>query len=128
MTKRKQTESSKDSVAFEIPAIRLSVDESRAIFKASQASGPIESYASRSLVELGIMKAAKITSKKADNESASWAKLKAAVSAADLPMAKRALDSIYTARAEKGRTGYILTELGKQVARGISVRMAAQFR
>jgi hypothetical protein len=110
---------------------RLSAQETRAIWSLAQSGEkPCHPYGASNLVELGFAK--QVNSPKKDNSTAideAWKGLQIAARDCDLRgvttcMAK--IDRLHREEKEVSK-GYVLTELGKQVARGVAVRLSSQF-
>ena len=107
--------------------IRLSADETRTVLRVLRAEGkPVEVWGHQggSLIEIGLMRLVPIPS--ADIEAsvqAGWKKLRAAVISKDLAGAGRAFEMIRSAKQRAEKRGLILTELGKRVAAGLTVRL-----
>ncbi len=118
--------------AIETAPIRLSADETRAIIRALAAGGkPIQDYRCDGLVSLGLMRPAVIPPvDESKAETTAWHALVVASKLRNMRDVKKAmseLERISSNRARK-QNGFVLTPLGSQVARGVSVRMGAQFK
>ena len=118
------TSTNKQVDAFESAPVRLSRGETRCIMQC-QTTGRSTSYECRGLVELGLM--VKRRDKKSEDIGTQlkkqWLRLQSAAdreSRSDVNSAIREMDNITRdAKSEH----FVLTDLGKQVARGITVRM-----
>lgn len=110
--------------------VRLTGDETRALMKLSAANGvPTDTYHACGLVDLGI--AAKVESPAKDYKSekaACWDSIREAAKnehSGRLRGALERLDSLSEQSIPK-KIGFILTPLGKQIARGVTVRLNSQ--
>lgn len=106
--------------------VRLTSDETRFLLRMAQSTGPIEeTYNSRSLMELGLAEEMPMMTeaeKKKRNVEA-WNKLRLALTTRELDLARTAVRQIEKSSESNSKTGFVLTDLGKQVARGITVRI-----
>lgn len=106
--------------------VRLTSDETRLMLRMAQSTAPIDpSYNGRSILELGLAEEVPMMTeaeKKKRNVEA-WNKLRLALTARDLELAKTAVREIEKSSESNSKTGFVLTDLGKQVARGITVRI-----
>lgn len=117
--------------AIETAPIKLTADETRAIMKAANASHPIQDYRCCSLVDLGIMKVVMIEPK--DHTQARvkcWHEIRKGAQAEDMPRIERAQRDLneFARQTAKKEKGHVLTPLGKQVARGVSVKLNGQYK
>ncbi len=111
---------------FETSPIRLSADETRLIVKAANNGGkPICDYHRGGLVEMGILQTNVVKPPDHSAEIAElWRAMRNAAKAEDVSEVRRLLGRIETLKSDKKpKEGYILTSLGKQIARGITVRL-----
>jgi hypothetical protein len=128
MAKQKQ-EFSSDRVIEMVP-IRLSADETRLIIRAANSKEPLTPNYSEgrytSLVELGLMVQLPedMKAKKLRLDSG-WKAVFSATQKRDRDAVRQALRVIED--NNKSKYAFALTALGKEVARGISVRLASQF-
>jgi len=117
--------------AIETSPIKLTADETRAIMKAATASHPISDYRCCGLVDLGIMKVVTIEPK--DHTTARkvcWKKIRAAVAQEDTWAISHELHTLneFDRQEAKKEKGHVLTPLGKQVARGVAVKLNGQYK
>lgn len=113
---------------IEVPTIRLSVDETRAIMRAQQnGKTSIGSYGAAGLVDLGIMRKIVTNKDTPAKRAEAWGKVKVAVAKRDYAAASTALESVLVMNRKDKEFAYELTPLGKQVARGIAVKLSAQY-
>ena len=121
----------KDDRAIQTEPFRLSAQETRAIWALSQSGEkPCQTYGASNLVELGLAK--QVTSPKKDNSNAideAWKGLQIAARDCDFHTLSIWTDKISRLRREEREAtkGYVLTPLGKQVARGVAVKLSSQF-
>jgi len=112
---------------LEIPQIRLSADETRRIMTLSRLNKPIEMWGSAGseLMSLGIVRQCakqKISQRQLD---LMWGRVMAGVKRRNKTATINAIQAIDKAYMQQNKNWYVLTDLGKQLARGISVRLAA---
>lgn len=116
---------------IEMAQIRLSTEETRAIVRAQVAGKPVagspySGSAHAGLVDLGIMRRVKRdTSKDEQKKAELWERTQTAARQRDMRELKRLISSIESISADKSPE-FELTALGKQIARGISVRMGSR--
>lgn len=112
---------------IETSPVRLTSDETRSLLRAAQSTRPIASgYNTNSLVELGLMEKVPIETESARKKriADSWAKLKTSCTVKDLEIASSAVRELSALlRTGEPETGVSLTAIGKEVARGITVRI-----
>jgi hypothetical protein len=114
---------------IETSPVRLTSDETRAVLRCSQSLKPVRHSYSRdmnSLLELGLVEKVPMETPAARQKrlNSAWASMKVACAAKDSAVAASALKEISEInRTEDPEMGYVLTEIGKQVARGITVRI-----
>lgn len=112
---------------LQVSPIRLAADETRLIVKAATRGVPVEGHACSGLADLGIFIEVPTDDKqhKADL-SLAWKELVSAAKAQDLESvqdAARRLGQLERQHTSCERKFYQLTPFGKQVARGVTVRM-----
>ena len=115
---------------FETSPIRLSADETRTIVKAANLNGkPICDYHVHGLVDMGILKRIITPPKDVTADvQADWKKIEAAAAKKDADAINRGLSKINELkRPTYAKDSFVLTALGKQVARGITVRLNGQY-
>jgi hypothetical protein len=121
----------RDNKAIQTEPFRLSAQETRAIWALSQSEKkPCSTYGASNLVELGFAKQVNLPKK--DNShtiNEVWKDLQKAVDARSLRVVNIYADKISRLLHEENAVikGYVLTPLGKQVARGIAVKLSSQF-
>jgi len=126
----------KPEPVLETSTIRLSVDETRTIVKHMMAGKPLNgsAYHNRELVELGILKRIEVPEEKdtAQKIAECWKRTKLGLQRKDSGLVHQAmhdLEKLNTDRhREEPRYQYELTAFGRQIARGISVRLSSQGR
>jgi hypothetical protein len=123
----KKVKAVKVTPVFQTSQIRLSVDETRNVIKV--AAGKTDNlYGCSGLVDMGIMRAVPAAVpdvKKAVNTA--WLALEHAVTTRDIPALDAANKTLQRLSAPPRRdVTYVLTPLGKALARGITVRLNAQ--
>jgi len=116
---------------LDIPTIRLTADETRAIMKAASATHPIQDYRCCGLVDLGIMKIVSIDPK--DHTLARvkcWNEIRKGAQNKEISRIENALRDLneFDRQEKKKEKGHILTPLGKQVARGVAVKLNGQYK
>jgi hypothetical protein len=122
----------KPEKVIETSPIRLTADETRAVMKAATAAPkPISDYRCCGLVDLGIMKLIPIES--ADNTAGRkecWKLIREAAVKQDRDVINEQSRLLrnFDEQERKKEKGYVLTELGKQVARGVKVSLNSQFK
>ena len=124
----------KEAIAsvIEVSPIRLSADETRTLMKGMITGKPLatnsyQNSSARALADLGLMEEIVIETKadQAKRLSELWAKAKNACTLKDVELARKALGDIEKIQlSDKVPVGFVLTALGKEVARGVSVKMA----
>ena len=120
--------------AIETSPIRLSVDETRLIMRCATAGKPIPGdYHANAMAELGILNRIEISEEKdtAQKIAAIWKRARRALSAKDgegLHQSMHDLERL-TSDRDRNNTKYLFTlsDLGKQIARGINVRLNGQY-
>jgi len=116
---------------IETASIRLTADETRAIMKAAASSHPISDYRCCGLVDLGIMAKVEIKPQDTTKERAElWRKIAKAAPRKDddaIRDSLRTLSNLDNSERKK-ETGYVLTPLGKSVARGVRVSLNGQYK
>ena len=114
---------------IETSPVRLSAEETRLMMKAAIAGEPISTWQNVSgLADLGLMTKVKMPPKKGlDTVETLWVKAEKAVKLRRRDEAAGALSRIQTLSTARQQDGYILTPLGKEVARGLTVRLNAQY-
>lgn len=117
-----------DDPAFDLAPVRLSADETRTILRLAQANGkPIHTPYSMALADLGIVR--RVVVKAVDNKKEIeevWGDIARAVRARAIGRVAVGLEKIRKLSKPQREAGVELTDLGKQLARGISVRIASQ--
>lgn len=113
--------------AFEIPPIRLSSEETRTIMRAYQNAGkPIKLYhRDGELLELGILKEVPLVSgpAKGVGVSEAWKDMKEAVARRDMRAVEKCQVALEKMIEADRSVGYILTPMGIELARGLTVRV-----
>lgn len=121
MTKR-----DKPQPLFEVPTIRLSADETRLILRIAHSDKPVETYTTYGLDGLGIVRRITLkneaTQKQLDD---AWKAVGEAYTKRSEPLLRNSAFRLQQLTSKKARYGYVLTELGKQLARGLSIRLSA---
>ena len=121
----------KKEKVIQTDTFRLSAQETRAIWAMAQAGDkPTNHYAALSLAELGFAK--QVNFPKKDVTSAieqSWKDLQSAASDKNLRGVTSAASKLENLQRQEREAvkGYVLTPLGKQIARGVAVRLSSQF-
>ena len=110
-----------------IPPIRLSVDEARSLLELYVSGNkPPKPYRADMLVKIGLATETPVKPKAtAADEAQAWKALLIAAKAKNLSEVRRLYDSIGNIRyrADRKECTYALTALGREVARGITVKM-----
>lgn len=123
--------SDKAEKVIETSPIRLTTDETRAIMKAATAGKPISDYRCCGLVDLGIMRLVQFEPKDhAMDIKHCWTNIQRASLKEDEHAINTEFHKLHEL-AEEARNkekGYVLTDLGKQVARGVKVSLNGQFK
>ena len=116
---------------IEIPLIRLSADETRAIMRAAISPRPTNDYyGCRGLVDLGIMRLVEV---KPENHVGArrecWKAIREAATRQDRDAIQSEFSKLrsFDEQKRKNKEGYVLTDLGKQVARGVRVSLSSQW-
>lgn len=128
--KGKTTMNDKPEKAIETAPIRLTSDETRALMKLSASDGtPIETFHACGLVDLGL--AAKVETPAVDfkaERKACWERIQKAAQKEDKRSVEREIENLdgYTNKTTFKKVGFTLTPLGKQIARGVTVRLNGQ--
>lgn len=120
----------KQDKVVETAPIRLTADETRSVMKAAAAGGkPIDAYQCCGLVDLGIMKRVYFPTPDVSKEVLEqWRACKEACLNKDADKIGKIMHKISELEYKtRKKTGYVLTELGQRVARGVSVRLNSQF-
>lgn len=117
---------------IETAAIRLTSDETKALIKVHLASGkPVGfSYgnAAVSLVDLGLFEVAKVAGKtRVERTNELWQTISEAAVSRNRPQIETAFRKFDQNRATDEIKQYVLTDAGKQVARGITIKLNAQY-
>jgi len=114
---------------FKPSAITLSAEETRLIVRVANNTGkPLCDYRLGALTELGLLKPmTQPPPDHTDEIARCWERIRTAAKQEDLRGVRHNLDVIENLKAQKGKEGYVLTDLGKQVARGIAVRLNGQY-
>lgn len=121
----------KTEKVIETAPIRLTGDETRVIMKAAtNFPKPISDYRCCALVDLGLMK--KAVFPKPDSApviAECWKKIRVSALKSDRTGINSQLQKIseFERATTKKDEGYTLTPLGREVARGVTVRMNSQF-
>ena len=120
--------SPKEPKAIEPAPIRLTADETRLLIAASMATKPIENYHGDSLANLGLVKRVPLRDpkEKAVKLKTAWIELAAAARARQFSIVKTKLDEIANITHYE-RPGYIITPLGREVVRGITIRLTKEY-
>ena len=115
---------------IETSPIRLSVDETKIILRITVAGKPIQGdYHFGSLADLGILRRIPVSEEKdtARKIAECWDKAKKSLAVKDSQRLHQAMHDIERLSNDRDRSDtkylYDLTDLGKQIARGISVRL-----
>jgi len=99
--------------------------------KAAASKTPISDYRCCGLVDLGILKLVVVEPKDFTKEIVGhWKRIRKAASLQDeigIREGLRQLDNIERMTKSKDK-GYVLTDLGKQVARGVAVKLNGQYK
>lgn len=118
---------------IETQTIRLTADETRAIMKASLNPKGISDYRCCALVDLGLMTLVAV--QPVDNTKAvaeCWKRIRKHAAEEDRGKINSELQAItdlkYKASQCSKEKVYVLTDLGKSVARGVAVRLNGQFK
>ena len=119
---------------IETSPIRLSVDETKLIMRIAVAGKPLAGdYHSNSLAELGIFRRVEVTEEKdtARKVADCWARAREGLKFKDGQKVHQAMHDLERLNSDRDRNDtkylYDLTDLGKQIARGISVRLNGQY-
>lgn len=124
--KKENTKTVIDKV-IETSTIRLSMDETRTLLRAGMSKNPITAYGADYLVGLGMLRQVTIRPDPKPKEvERLWRQALHAVQRRERSSALTQLDKIRQLTEPQEKRGYVLTELGKQVSRGITVRMNRQ--
>lgn len=120
----------KTEPVIETSNIRLSVDETKTIMRITVAGKPIPgNYESAALADLGILRRIPVSNDKdiALKIAECWSRARKGLSAKDSQEVHQAMHDIERLGNDRDRNDtkylYDLTDLGKQIARGISVRL-----
>jgi hypothetical protein len=114
---------------IETSPVRLTADETRLLLRAAQSPKPItERYNSTApaLVDIGLFVKVAVETEAARRKRTAdaWAKAKLGVTAKDAGTVNNAMRELAAVDRNDGpEMGYVLTAVGKEVARGISVRI-----
>ncbi len=115
---------------IEVAPVKLTVEESRTLMRCAVAGKPVKGdYRCAALVDLGILREVKILDDKEHPQKVAecWKRARAALNVKDsesLHQAMHDLERLNTDRDRNQTTSlYELTTVGKQLTRGISVRM-----
>jgi len=126
----KQSETS--TKVIDTATIRLTADETRAIMKAAtNAPKTISDYRCCGLVDLGIMRLVAVEPPNRDaDKKECWNAIKIAAAKHDQSAIQKHLNKLDEfSRLERNKErGYVLTDLGKQVARGVKVSLNGQYK
>lgn len=114
---------------IEASAIRLSPEETRIVIRVAVAGKPVEgSYQHAALAELGILKRIEVTEEKdtARKIAECWVRARQALTLKDSERVHQAmhdLEKLSTDRhREETRYRYELTDLGRQISRGVNIQ------
>lgn len=127
-----KTNGSTNDTVIDAAPIRLTADETRLVWKLMQSNGtPQQAYSGCSLVELGLAKKVSIAPKEdfTAKRAEAWVKLATAAKVRDKKQVSSALSTIEECdrNSKREESGYVLTERGKQVARGLTIRWNTQY-
>lgn len=119
---------------IETSPVKLTADETRMILRAAQSNKPVKQErwggsTSVALLELGLLESVPMETQAARSGrvALAWRALKDAVGRRDAAASRKAIGEIeLLERDESLDMGLVLTDLGKQVARGITVRIASK--
>jgi hypothetical protein len=116
---------------IEAGALRLSADETRLIFKAlnSPNSSVLSGWSAQSLAGLGIMKAVpKVAAVDVEARSKKlWSKLRESVARKNLGLVSTAVSELEDLKRDAEGHQFILTALGRQIARNVTVKLNSQY-
>jgi len=118
---------------IECSPIRLTVDETKQLLRIATAGKPVRGdYHCNSLAEIGILKRIEITEEKDTPRKIQecWNKAKIGFAEKSEPIVHQAMHDIERLERDRDRNETVvhfdLTPLGKQIARGITVRLNSQ--
>jgi hypothetical protein len=119
---------------IETSPIRLSVDETRILLRVLVAGKPVKGdhYNYSGLAEMGILERTEIPEEKetAEKIAECWKEAREGLKMRDVDIVHQAMHTIERLNSDRHREQssylYSLSEFGKQVARGISVRLNGQ--
>jgi hypothetical protein len=114
---------------FETSSIRLSADETRLIIRvANSHNKPVCDYRSSGLVEMGILKETESPPPDTTSEKAAlWKAIKAAAAEENSSKIHSNLLKLSELAKPKASKILTLTPLGKEIARGITVKLNGQY-
>lgn len=114
---------------IEVSPVRLSSDETRSMLRMAQSDKPMKvgwSGVYKGLIELGLVMETPIetAAARASRLTVAWRQLRLSAIARDLGLAVKAFSDIQQmGGSDEPEKGVVLTALGREVARGITVRM-----
>lgn len=123
--------------AIETAPIRLTMDETKLLIRAANAGKPIKldyQAPGNELADLGVLRRVEVSEEKdtALKVAECWARAKKALAVKDSETVHQAMRDLERLNSDRDRnnTKYLfeLTDLGKQIARGITVRMNGRYR
>jgi hypothetical protein len=121
--------------AFEISPIRLSVEETKIILRISVAAKPIHGdYQCAVLADFGILRRIEVSEEKDTSRKIAecWQRARKALGQKDSAEVHQAMHDIDRLSSDRDRNDrkylYDLTDLGKQIARGITIRLNSQVK
>jgi hypothetical protein len=115
---------------IEAGALRLSTDETRLILKAlNSPNSPVLGWGAQSLTGLGIMKAVpKLAAVEVEDRSKKlWSKLQQSVAGKNLGLVSKAVSELEDLKRDAEGHQFVLTALGRQIARKITVKLNSQY-
>lgn len=117
--------------AIEVSTIRLTAGETRSIMRAASSDVPVHDYGEGpGLAAMGIMKRVPVNTEqeKKSKRNECWDRVKKAASREDLKALGNGYDELSRLTRDRDQFAYVLTDLGKQIARGVTVRLNSQYR
>jgi hypothetical protein len=117
---------------FQTSPVRLSVDETRLLLRIAVAGKPVSAnYHAEALADMGILSRTELNQEKdtAKILAECWQRARKGVAAKDQDMvrdAMREIDRIVRDRDGDAKYLFGLTDLGRQIVRGVSVRLNSQ--
>lgn len=125
-----KTQNMKHEPLIETTPLRLTADETRLIIRLVTSGKPINGdFHAKTLAEIGILQAIPVPEETDTRAKIAecWKRARAGVRLRDLESTHQALHDIERLQSDRDRNDtryrYILSDLGKQIARGVSIRL-----